>query len=333
MYRLLKNDIETDRSNTFEERAGLDLEFKVRSSNIKDFFFENGVFYTALDSRFNNLRYEKTNTEGRSIVGAYLTILLEMIHSVYQSQFEESSPIKEWNTLFELLEKQYPLRERKDNSYYEILRKADLDSCSYKLATTNYTKYIYDACNDIDENQIAFLHGKLTWFEDRKNLIIYDLENSSDKENLNTIVDKNDTLIPFILIPSGVKPIICTKQLLEYAKFIHQLEKSNTLCVLGYRLNSEDNDINSIISKWLRSSSNNRLVVFNHKESIDLARVLWIPNCDRKRDTSSSGRENNWIINQLNGQVTEIIVDDGNSKKAFASFLRDYKEGILDENK
>lgn len=326
-YRLLKSDMEKDSDDALENDERLDSQLMRRGKEIKDFFYKRGVFYTALDSRFNNLRYDFFNTEAKSVVGAYLTILLEMVGHLYPREDSNNQLLSTWGSLFSILEKEYYFRDEKDDTYYEILRNSGLERNHYHLATTNYTRFISKVFKE-DKNRVSFLHGKMTWFEDRRNLLIYDLDTLSERKKLAAIPNKEDTLIPFILIPSGVKPIICTKQLNEYCRFVGQLKESDTLCVLGYRLNSEDNDINAIISNWLREKPGNHLIVFNHNESIDLSRVPWIPKEKTSILSCGDSRPNSWIVKQFSKQVTEIVVDDNNSKEAFASYISEYREGI-----
>ena len=66
------------------------------------------------------------------------------------------------------------------------------------------------------------------------------------------------------MIPSGVKPLICKKQINEFKKFSDNLDKSDYLAIVGYNLNSEDNHINSIISSWLRENEKHKVIYLNY---------------------------------------------------------------------
>lgn len=90
----------------------------------------------------------------------------------------------------------------------------------------------------------------MTWFEDIKQLMIYDCADDEERKN---IISNSKNIIPFILIPSGVKPIICSKQIKAFKNFIDVLNSSDFLVVVGYKFNSEDNHINSIINEWLKN--------------------------------------------------------------------------------
>lgn len=267
------------------------------------FFFEHAIFFDSLDEKFNSLRNERLNSNAKRVINAYWTVFLDMIHSLYK--------IKDfkWNheNIYDLLKKEYSVT-LSDNSYYNMIRQSNLD---YSIATTNYT--------DIIDKQIGkdviHLHGKLTWFEDLKRLTIYDCTSLGDVDIL-TKNNENWNIIPFILIPSGVKPLICKKQIELFHKFNEELDKSNYLVVVGYRFNSEDNHINSVIADYLRSSKKKRLILLNYNGDTVLKDMNCFNDFGRKEQDFEKDKK---II--LDKQIISIKTNRTNSKAALKSIL------------
>lgn len=157
-----------------------------------------------------------------------------------------------------------------DKKYYDILKNfldsSEENNCRYFVTTTNYTDYVSEI---FGTTNTAYLHGKLKWFEDLKTLQVFDCEDDNEYDKLLEIAEtqiksKQTRLIPFIMIPSGVKPLICKKQINEFKKFSDDLDKSDYLVIVGYNLNSEDNHINSIISSWLRENEKHKVIYLNY---------------------------------------------------------------------
>lgn len=251
------------------------------NSEIKDFFLANAVFFDSFDEKFNSLRYEKMNLNAKRITNVYYLIFILMINGVYciDNNFE-------WNikNVIKKLKEDYDVKSEQE-SYYSILKNF---KCDYNLITTNYTNYIEQIKDDA-----IYLHGKLTWFEDTLGLSVYDIKKEEECQRLLNIIEKRESnsekgIIPFILIPSGVKPIICDKQIEQFSRFIKVLKESNILIVVGYRFNSEDNHINSIIINWLKRKDK-QLIYLNYEDSIVLEDQTWIKNSiDVEHDISTS---------------------------------------------
>ena len=110
-----------------------------------------------------------------------------------------------------------------------------------------------------------------------------------------------------------IKPIICTYQIKEYAKFVEQLEKSDVLVIVGYSIGEADNHINALIRDYYKMEG--KKIIFcqyshtNDKESIE------------------KGREN--IVNNLklndieNKERLIIVTHDGNDAKALIDDIID----------
>ena len=90
------------------------------------------------------------------------------------------------------------------------------------------------------------------------------------------------------------------------------------LVVVGYKFNSEDNHINSIINNWLLKDKN-KMVYFNYDKSVDFDKLQWI--------RSSSSVETVEYIDEhtrinFTQKITNIIVNNENSKIAYKAFLK-----------
>lgn len=101
--------------------------------------------------------------------------------------------------------------------YYKTIRNLNCN-----VVTTNYTSL----AEVLSNKKTVYLHGKLNWFEDIKGLSVYDCKDKKQREILLKLTEKNkNSIIPFIFIPSGIKPIICKKQIVEFYDFVTYLEK------------------------------------------------------------------------------------------------------------
>lgn len=143
-------------------------------------------------------------------------------------------------------------------SYYSILRNTPRKA-SIRVITTNYTSLCHEI-GEIGDDQIAYIHGKFGWFESARDLLVYDI-------NDDTIELPQDILFPYIFIQSGVKPIIDMKQIREYAKMSSFLERARTLLIVGYRINSDDNHVASVIKSFL-TQKDKRVLYLDYSGSI-----------------------------------------------------------------
>ena len=131
--------------------------------------------------------------------------------------------------------------------------------------------------------------------------------------------------MPFILIPSGIKPIICTKQVESFHKFIDNLQQSDVLCVVGYKFNSEDNHINAIITEWLHNRGK-KLVYFNYNRDVDFEKLEWaddIWNGKAITDLEKSNGDSKKVVEgflKSNNKILNIIMAENNSSGNFGLF-------------
>ena len=277
--------------------------------NQREFFLENAVFFDTLDEKFNDLRNDPLGANGKRVLNAYFTILILMLDSLYQipGGFD-------WKLdhIYQLLKKDYDrsklLEKKKGKSYYQSLSDSGLSN--YSVITSNYTEIISMFLKDV-----VFLHGKLTWFEDYKHRRFYDVSMDDDIPTEN--------VVPFIMIPSGVKPIICKRQLDEFQKFTQRLFESNYLCVVGYKFNSEDNHINAIIGEWLRVKGN-KLIYLNYKENnsyLDICKYGWASGFTRKVYDEKEVTDRTTLDLKAKEQIIDIHVNKSNCNSVFESLL------------
>lgn len=229
------------------------------TQSIKKFFLEKAVLFDSLDEKFNSLKDSTLNANAKRVINAYFTVFLLMFKKLYEIQKGFT-----WNykNIFDKL-KEGCKNKVNEGNYYEILADSKMDC---HIITTNYTDLVAEQTK---KNDIVYLHGKMTWFEDLRNLTVYDCTDETEYKlclQHEKAEDGTLNLIPFILIPSGVKPLICKKQICEFSKFINKIEESKYLVVMGYKFNSEDNHVNSIIAQWLREDKNRKMVYFNYDE-------------------------------------------------------------------
>ncbi len=282
---------------------------------IGKFFLSNMVFFDSIDEKFNSLRNaERVNSKAKRVINAYFTVFILMLKSLYVIGDDFKF---DYESIFDLLNQSYnkiDIKLDSEKSYYKILSK--LNPKSYNIVTTNYT----DICKKVINKEVTYLHGNMRWFEDYKHLQVYDISVSEEREEL---LKNKSTIMPFLLIPSGVKPIICTKQIQQFSEFISKLEESQILWVVGYKFNSEDNHINSIILNWLKQQ-NNKMIYLNYDNSVEWHKLLWTEGLKIKVIDSYSDKVKDYIksneIDVLSFNVKE------NCYKMFKLLLNEFSE-------
>ena len=290
----------------------------------KNFFLENAALFGSLDEKFNSLRYpNKKDANAKRVINAYWTVFMVM----FESLFGEISELDFDAVLKKLSDEKTVAKNMlsgQSNCYYNTVSKV---KGNYHIATTNYTALVSTAF----ENRANYLNGKLSWFEDLYNLTVYDCTQESERD---LIVKHPKNIIPFIFIPSGVKPIVCPKQVKEYTDFKSNLESSSILCVIGYRFNSEDNHINSFIADWLRKDKN-VLIYFNYKENTEdkedfnLVDLYWIKTFIEggKYKTIDKIKDFNFDVIDEH-KVIDIKINKKNARKTVLHFVEQYNQRI-----
>ena len=69
-------------------------------------------------------------------------------------------------------------------------------------------------------------------------------------------IKRTDFIFPFLMTQAPVKPIIVPNQIREYFQAIQELEKRNTLVIIGYSLGEADNHINAILREFAQKKEN-----------------------------------------------------------------------------
>ena len=271
---------------------------------IRDFFLENAVLFDVLDEKFNSLRYQDPNSNAKRVMVAYASVFVLMLKLLYDipNDFEWS-----YDHVFAKLKEEYKIRPKKD-CYYETILKLQEE---YFVITPNYT----DLAQKIIPKEVIYLHGKLNWFEDLNTLSVYDC--ITEQEHIKLC----NKIIPFIMIPSGVKPIICGKQILQFTKFMEALNKSNRLCIIGYRFNSEDNHINALIVEWLKKE-NTQMIYFNYQTESDkgvrISELSWFDSSYTKMSVSFKDVKKIKIGSE---KIISIDINSKNANEAFKKFV------------
>ena len=151
----------------------------------------------------------------------------------------------------------------KNKSYYSILKKY-IDKNDY-IVTTNYTPFCEILAQDtnLKPNTVSYTHGKLNLFESAYGRCV---------KNINECFNfEEDIYFPFLLLQSGIKPIIESKQITQYYNFINSLSNSNILIVIGYSFSIDDSDIIAMIREFLLEKDK-KMIYFSYTK-IDLPNV------------------------------------------------------------
>lgn len=246
------------------------------------FFLENAVFFDSIDEKFNSLRNPQLNSKAKRVVNTYTMIYIAMIKELYGALGDFKWT---YQNIIDLLQNDYNVNLDNDSYYKKLKEITQKRKINFELVTTNYT----EIAEKVIGKKATYLHGNLKWFEDYENLTIYDCDIPNERK----CIVENSKIFPFILIPSGVKPIICRKELEMFAKFMSDLNNCKTLFVVGYRFNSEDNHINSLIAEWLRNPEN-KMIYFNFNNECVFDKFSWY-----KKDEFKN--IDNVFINEKNG--------------------------------
>lgn len=150
-----------------------------------------------------------------------------------------------------------------ENSYYRLIRK-EIDKHKDKLicqgvVTTNYYRF----CEFVHKEPI-YLNGQLKLFEYPELLEVIDITSEQAK------ADK--LMFPFIFGQSLVKPIVNSLQTEEFHRMKNLLSEIDTLIVLGFNINEDDNHINAFLHDFVRKGK--QLIVVTADENFDAKKKL-----------------------------------------------------------
>lgn len=191
---------------------------------------------------------------------AYLLLTGEMVKKTEKQTLTKKDYLDMLENPLKYYEKWQYIQSK--DSYYDIIQNCPEAKNSISIITTNYTPICENITGD---KNIAYVNGRLNWFESPYELKVYDVTNENKKPS------KDDIWFPYIFIQSGVKPIIEEKQIEEYAKMINYIKQAETIIIVGYRINADDNHINS----FLRSAiiSNKKVIYFNHNGELSIEQI------------------------------------------------------------
>lgn len=149
------------------------------------------------------------------------------------------------------------------NNYYQH----EMVKNAVGVITTNYTPII---CS-IYPRKLAQINGSLNLFEYPFELSVYDFCRDSRHPG-------HKMFFPFIFGTSSVKPVVHSLQIDALKNLKEILDGSDTLVIIGYGLNEDDNHLNSFIREFLidqKDSHSHRVVYcyYEREKSIDEAQV------------------------------------------------------------
>lgn len=203
-----------------------------------------------LDEKFHTLISPKElgPTNFWKVIDSYTRGYVTLVENMIKDYVENEEDLYQWilnnpKMVTNLIEKFCDENKEKE-TYYKIVKNSD-NKENIRIITTNYTPLIENIA-EIDEHNVAYLHGKLSWFESPREWKVYDMENCKYEE-----LPSNELLFPYIFIQSGIKPIVEEIIINEYSKAISYLNEVDKLIIVGFRLNYDDNHINSFIRNYI----------------------------------------------------------------------------------
>lgn len=233
------------------------------------FLLNNACFYSNIDSMFNYLRKpEKYKREINRVIKLYFAAYQSIIYGLFEDneQDEFNKLIKSNKAIIEkrkkisqiiqeVQEKKINEKYNADDVYYNVVRKlSKRENIDVSVITTNYTLFA-EKLTGLDKSKISYLHGKLDLFEDAHTKRVAVLSD----------FDESDIIFPFIFIQSGVKPIINSLQIFEFAKAASQILNAEELHIIGYGINSDDEHISNLLRERLFSGK--KIIIYLHNNN------------------------------------------------------------------
>lgn len=217
-------------------------------NTILEWFLDKACIYSDIDGLFNCLRKPNNyKTSTARLVKLYYSAFLTMVgKELFDSSNDNRLKFKE------IMAKYYEMtiNNAKNDTYYRSIKKYkdDNPNDSIKVITTNYTELAereiglkYKQKQNDDE--IAYLHGRLNLFENVFTKEVKEITSFQD----------TDFIMPFIMVQSGVKPIVSPYQIKEFAKAIDFLENADIVVILGYGINSDDEHIQTMLRECTKN--------------------------------------------------------------------------------
>lgn len=224
------------------------------------------AYFGTLDGYFSSLiNPAKRNRSFWKLINYYWSAFFSVATPLIEHRFSNDALFKKLgiyrftlNNLFDVVTQLFSddvLIACEDNSNYYSQLSGLFD---YAL-TTNYTPFVQILKTRTDSEPIR-LSGSLAQFESVPELTVYDIRNEKWSSR-----DSSELIFPFIMTQIPVKPLICYRQMSEYARALDALDSSDTVVILGYSLCKNDAHIGSLLQAFLRRNTSNRLVYLSYK--------------------------------------------------------------------
>lgn len=237
------------------------------SSNPISFFLTHAGIYSFLDSLFNYLRKpESYKRECARVIKIYYSALLSVLNGMsesidnsknkqlldaYSKLLSENDTIDDPQELLAtvidgfqtaVVEGAMSLsnEEKEKLYYYNVRNLVESNNNEISCITTNYTN-IGQKIIQLPDERFSYLHGKLGMFEELETKYIADIKE----------VDLGKTVFPYLLVQSGVKPIISPFQIREFYKACSMITEADHMLIVGYGVNLDDEHITTILRERL----------------------------------------------------------------------------------
>lgn len=244
------------------------------------YFLQKAGIYAFLDSLFNYLRKPETyKNECARVIKVYYAAFLSILNGMAKRIRDNKQLIDIYSTLIqgeegisdlqgtlakvidgfqnEIIKNTcFLTREEKSKLYYCNIRKLiESGNNVVSCVTTNYTN-IGQRVMQLPDEHFSYLHGKLGLFEELETKNIVNIEK----------MDLKKTVFPYLLVQSGVKPIISPFQIQEFYKACKMIIDADDMLIIGYGVNSEDEHISNILRARLEDGKRIKHFVYYKKK-------------------------------------------------------------------
>lgn len=205
-----------------------------------------------LDGKFSTLIAPNILGRGKfwQVVSCYCRAYLTMVQQVLErDDYDEF--LKPTERLIREI-RNTSKKKSTEESYYSIINKKRA-MFDISVVTTNYTLFC-EEISELKKDKIAYVHGRIGLFESPRDLCVYDAEHDRFEREI---------VFPYLFIQSGIKPIVERRQIEEYGKMIQFMDDAKKIIIIGYRLNYDDNHINSIIRSTIKQGKEVVYLSFN----------------------------------------------------------------------
>lgn len=298
VYKNFKQVFENKIINSINDISKLEPD-KDKDYDNKKKTIENLRFYSNIDAKFNYLsNYESYKNECVKVIklyySAYLSILKKMLGSSFNDLLK-STDIR--GDLYRYLNNYYKDNEP-STGYYSIIKK--FNNNIKTVVTTNYTSI----CDRILGKKCIHIHGSMLEFEKLK---------TKEIKNINEFNDYDDIIFPYILIQSGIKPIIHPKQIKFLYDAYKSLSSSKYVIVLGYTFSCDDEHIINMFREILK------------KNNVRLVYLKYVEKDDNKESEKIKEVENGKLKKMFNCDDNKIIIEILRNIDDFEEILEIYK--------